>query len=123
MLNRIAKALAAGKKLCGVNNFTCGKCPACQRKEEERWNSIWKQKYAEQEARYYDKNASFDPERRSFTQSSLNTNERIDTGDWTTFTRLRGRGGQENAAGPSTPETPGKKSPSSLASRLLPLKS
>lgn len=66
-MNRI---LGKPKNKCGVNNFACGICPGCVKKEEARWNQIWEQKYGAQEREYYSKPSYLRGE-RSLTRSTL----------------------------------------------------
>ena len=61
-------------KRCGEHDYKCGICKRCQKEADERWNRIWKQKYGEQEARYYSQSPSDRQAEYSPKQSSLVTN-------------------------------------------------
>ncbi len=71
-------SLLKTKNKCGVDGFSCKTCEKCRRAEDERWNKIWEQKYATQEAAYYRRDASYLRERFSPAQSTLNINWPID---------------------------------------------
>mgnify|MGYP001562462972 CR=1 FL=1 len=70
----LSTLLGRQRRFCGVNDLKCGTCKRCQKEEEERWNQIWKQKYGDQEARYYSRPALDRLEEYSRKQSSLVTN-------------------------------------------------
>ena len=99
-LRRIIKAVTTPRNKCGVDGFSCGKCAACVRKEEQRWNSIWKQKYGQQEAEYYSR-ASLDPRLSSAGQSSLNNNWPVDEGDYSLISSKYAADRKRKAAGVS----------------------
>ena len=99
-IRRIIKAVTTPRNKCGVDGFTCGKCAACVRKEEERWNAIWQQKYGQQEAEYYSR-ASLDPRLSSAGQSSLNNNWPIDEGDYSLLSSATAVARRKKAAGVS----------------------
>ncbi len=94
---KIIKAVSVRNK-CGVDGFTCGKCAACKRKDEEKWNSIWKQKYGRQEEEYYSRD-SLDPRLSSFAQSSLNINWPVDEGDYSLVSSKSAAAKRRKAAG------------------------
>ena len=73
MIKKFFKFNATANK-CGINDFKCGTCKACQKADNERWNTIWKQKFAPQESRYYSQDALSRQEQYSQKQSSLATN-------------------------------------------------
>lgn len=70
------------KNRCGVDDFLCGTCPKCRGKEEKRWDEIWKEKYADQEKRYYKKDIISHLIEHSGARSSLVTNAPIDSEDF-----------------------------------------
>ncbi len=68
---------------CGTDGFTCGTCKVCSKKEDEKWQKIWDEKYSDQERKYYEIDPFLRQTEYSPGRSSLSTNEPIE--DWDAF--------------------------------------